>query len=164
VRHGPVDHARTQANEALVICPPGPSLPDPRPIARTERAREGSSARQQERAGSGPSCGPAQVPRHGQDETETVRRWLGDGAEARRAQYGKISNVSVALLYALACSGMVIVYLVVLTACKPAEPPSNTPPAVSPSQGTDYRMPEPVRCGDRPALEPVESEDPRLLP
>jgi len=91
-----------------------------------------------------------------------VRRWL--GGEARRAQWGSASKITVLLLYLLALSGAVIVYLVLLAGCKSSEPAENRSPNTWPSQRYVSDVPEPCRCGDRPELADWPSEDPRLLP
>jgi hypothetical protein len=98
-----------------------------------------------------------------------VTRLLGgEAAETRRAQWGRDGKISIVLLYLLALAGMVIVFLVLLVACRPAEPPPDALPSEAPSQRYIAEWPDPderidssCRCADR---EPIPDEDPRLLP
>jgi hypothetical protein len=99
-----------------------------------------------------------------------VIRWLGGEAEARRAEWNRerAAKIITSLVYLLAMAGMVIVYLVVLAACRPAEPDPDALPSNVPSQRYVSDMPDPAertedtcRCADR---DPIQPEDPRLLP
>jgi hypothetical protein len=97
-----------------------------------------------------------------------VIRWLGGEAEAQRARrsrgWSREGKISIVLLYLLAIAGMVIVFLTVMMACRPAEPPNNRAPTNLPSQHYIAELPETDRCGDRPPLDEFSSEDPRFIP